>query len=181
MLIRFVFSGGAPASRGAPSCMAWFVNVADILLVAVLCDVSFVLGTRVPSYSHVRERQNILESLHNVEPYSMRLPDRFKYYSGFHSWWMQYQPPTLLFVPSPFLMGYHGDLVMCGSAAEETRILTLTLTECVTMAGAMSIANARNKACSTYYMGSLWFDNASEGLLFRLPSKIPDAPMYLRL
>lgn len=52
--------------------------------------------------SRVRVRQKIFGGYHNIELFSVKSPDRVKHGSDFPSWWMKYEPPTLLFVPSLF-------------------------------------------------------------------------------
>lgn len=52
----------------------------------------------------------------------MKSLDRVASYCSSSSWWMQYERPTMLFVPSPFVLAYFSGVVMRGSAADQTGI-----------------------------------------------------------
>lgn len=112
---------------------------------------------------------------HNVERFGVKLLDLVKYYCSFPVWWMQYDPPTFSFVPSPFVTEYFSGVEMRGFAADQTRIWTMVLTEYIFMSEEMFIVNTRDGVCATYYTGSLQFGHVSGGLLFWLPGKIADA------
>lgn len=94
---------------------------------------------------------------------------------------MQYEPLTLFFVFSPFVLAYYSGVAMQGSGASQTRIWTIALTEFVFIARAMFIVNDKDGACLICYTGSLRFDHVSWGLLFRLPAKILDSLVYFGL
>lgn len=88
--------------------------------------------------SRVRECQNIFGERNKVERFSVRLPDPVEYYCGFRSLWMQYKPPTLLFVSVP---SYAPTIVVLrrGSGADQARICTIVLTEYVIMMGSIFV------------------------------------------
>lgn len=60
---------------------------------------------------------------------------------------------------------------MWGSAADQTRIWTVALTEYILYGGVMHIVNDEEETCPKYYTGNLRFHHVSGGLLFRLPAK----------
>lgn len=63
---------------------------------------------------------------------------------------MQYEPPTLVFVSSPFILAYYNVVTMPGSVADQTWIWKIALTKFLFMAGVMAIVNSKNGPCSTY-------------------------------
>lgn len=52
------------------------------------------------------------------------------------------------------------------------------LTKCQLVAGAMSILNAKDGACLTYYMGNIWSDDVTAGLLVWFPSERFNASVH---
>lgn len=116
--------------------------------------------------SRVLNPQKIFWGWHNVECFSVRSLDRVKYYCSVPSWRIQYEPLTLLFVRSSFVLAYYSVVAMRGSAADQIRIWTIALSEYVFMARAMFIVNAKNGACSTYHIGNLQLSHVYLGLLF---------------
>lgn len=77
--------------------------------------------------SRVRKRQKIFDGWPDSERSSVRSPDRVKYYCDFPSWWMPYEPRTLLFEPSHFVLEYYSVIAIRGSAEDQTKILTIAL------------------------------------------------------
>lgn len=97
--------------------------------------------------SCVHYRQKIFAWWRTVELFSVRSPDRIKYYCGFPFWWMQYKPPTPLFVSSPFVLTYYSDVDKPGFAVDQTRNWTMALAEFEFLAGAVCVKIAKDRAC----------------------------------
>lgn len=70
---------------------------------------------------------------------------------------------------------------MTGSAADQTRIWIIALTNFLFTAGAVFFVNAKAGACSTYYSGNLRYDHVSEGPLFWLSVNILATLTYFGL
>lgn len=80
----------------------------------------------------------------------MKSPDLAECYSGFLFWRTQYKLPALLFFPSPFVPACYISVAMRGSAADQTQVRTIALSEFVFMTGAMFIVNIKDGVCLTY-------------------------------
>lgn len=70
---------------------------------------------------------------------------------------------------------------MRGSAADQTRISTISLTEFVFYGGAIFITNDKDGAFSTYYTGNLRLDHVFGRLWFQLSAKFLDTLVYFGL
>lgn len=94
---------------------------------------------------------------------------------------MQCEPPTLLFISSPFVRLYYSGLSVRCSAADQTNVWTIALTELVFIFGATFSIKGKDVAWSTYYTENIWLDYLSEGILVRLLVKILVTVVYFGL
>lgn len=84
-------------------------------------------------------------------------------------------------LPITLLFSYYYGLALQKSADDHNCIWTMALTDYVFMVRAILVINAWEGSCPRYYNYNARLYNIRGSLLFRLPSKILDAPKYFGL
>lgn len=131
--------------------------------------------------ARVLNRQGLFAGLQNIELVSISRLDRAKNYCQMPSGWAQYKGLILVLMPTPFILTNYSGLLLLGSAEDQTRVWTISLSEYVFMSSAMFVIGARNGACTSYYTLNHWFDNLSGSLLSPLLDKLLNVLRYFCL
>lgn len=83
--------------------------------------------------------------------FSGLVSDCAKYYCKFLTWYARNETPVLLLVPTPLILSYFRGFAVRGSAENKNLVWRIVLTEYVSEAAALFVANASSKSTSRYY------------------------------
>lgn len=100
-------------------------------------------------------------------------------YSMLPLWWVEYECPYLLIVPTPSLFPYYCGLFLCGGFEGIRRIFILTMSELVVLNGDHFFLYAAEEV-PDYFVGLIRLDHVEDCILYLLPRTLVNMLSHLR-
>lgn len=105
--------------------------------------------------------------------------DRGGLYPVFPPLWDEYECSYFLFVSTPLVLSYYGDLFLRRSSVDKRLIFSLAVSELAILAGVQFLLYAAKGAAPDCVVGLSRLDHVSGGMLFRLPTAVVNMLSYL--
>lgn len=156
----------------APDVVFFWLGESWIQLLPVIKSLYWTWGHHFKT--RLRVRYNLAVGWHNIEIFPIMPAVRGGLYPVFPSWWDEYEWAYRLSVPTLLIYSYYNDSFVWKNSDYIRLVITLMMSEFVTLTGDQVLVYAAELVAADYYVGSSWFEHIEGGMLFTLPIPLID-------